>query len=68
MTRIVHRPELVAYAIYIEAGNWGPDAPPIIGKHTPEKWFAMPDAERKYWLALGEVATHAADSPELEPA
>ena len=65
--RVVHRPELVAFAIYIEAGNWGPDLPPHPHRHNAEKWFAMPEEQKKYWLALGEVATEAADHPELNP-
>ena len=67
MTRAVQREELVAFAIYLEAGNWGPDAPPPPGLHTGEKWFAMGAQEQSYWLALGKVATETADHPELDP-
>ena len=57
MTRIVHRPEIVAYAIYLADDK----------RNTYEGWAGLNDEARAYWQRLADAAIQAADNPELNP-
>ena len=57
MTRVVHREELVAYALFIADSD----------RNTYEGWAGLNDDARAYWQRLADAAIRTYEHPELDP-